>query len=154
MTIRPRAVRALREVRERLRDAAAATHAHAANTRDSASASLHAERVRLEHHLDRASAELAEATTIHALDRIAAHTGGQRLAVLDAITRHSEAAALADDTARTLRERTRELRSAERILENLEEHRARCEATAEQRGHDDLGARRRRPRRTTRKVAP
>jgi flagellar export protein FliJ len=143
MTIRPRAIRALRDVRERMRDAAAASHANAANDRDSAGTALATEHERLETFLEEdAVDELARARTIHALDQVAAIAGMHRLAIADATAQCVAAEQVVERTAELLRQRTRALRSAEKLLEISLDNRARIEERAEQRGHDDLSARR------------
>lgn len=143
MTIRPRAVRALRDVRERLRDVAATSHASAASARDRSAGELALENQRLEASLDDASTALASATTIHDLDRIADTTGFHQLAVVAATARRDEAIAITEITAGKLRERTRQLRSAEKLVTLLEEHKVRTEARTEQHANDDMSARRR-----------
>jgi flagellar biosynthesis chaperone FliJ len=80
---------------------------------------------------------------VHELDRVAATTGEYRMSVAEAIERHAVAAAATETAACHLRERTRQLRTAERLLEIVEERRARSESRADQRRTDDLNARRR-----------
>jgi flagellar biosynthesis chaperone FliJ len=142
MTIRPRAIRALLGVRERMRDAAAATHASATNDREAADASLASEHARLANHLDVAHDELARARTIHAFDQVAAITTMHRLAIADANAQCAATAEIAERAAELLRQRTRALRTAEKLLELSIDQRTRVEDRAEQRGNDDLGARR------------
>jgi flagellar biosynthesis chaperone FliJ len=62
--------------------------------------------------------------------------------VLDASTRHAEAEVEVEGTAAKLRERTRQLRSAEKLVDRVTEHRNKLEAANEQRGNDDLASRR------------
>jgi flagellar biosynthesis chaperone FliJ len=143
MTIKPRTARALRDARTRLRDAAAAAHSTAAAVRDRSAQALEDEHESLEAALDAASDALAEARTIHELDRVADHTSAYRLSVADAMERHADASAATETTAGQLRERTRQLRTAERLVDRIERHRARRESIAEQRRTDDLTARRR-----------
>jgi len=138
MTIRPRAVRALRDARTRLRDAAAASHAQAAAVREGAHLQLVREHEALEQYLDDAAGELSAARTVHDLDRVAESTGVYRLVIADAAARHDEAHAAAELAADKLRDRARALRRAEKLEEHVAEHRARSEAKAEQRATDDL----------------
>jgi len=141
--IKPRVVRALKDARTRLRDAAAAAHANAAATRDRCADEVRDEHESLEAALDDAAGTLAEARTVHELDRVAESTGVYRLAVADASERHATAAAASQTTAEQLRARTRQLRTAERLVELVDGHHAKREARAEQHGSDDLAARRR-----------
>ena len=143
MTIRPRAVKALRDVRERLRDVAASTHATAATARDASSAALVLVNDRLEANLAGASATLAAARTIYEVELVEEDTGVHRLAVADATVERDNAIAITEVTAGKLRERTRQLRSAEKLVELVEEHRNQRDARIEQRGNDDMSARRR-----------
>jgi flagellar biosynthesis chaperone FliJ len=143
MTIKPRTVRALKDARTRLRDIAAAAHSTAAAHRDRSARELEGEHESLEAALDAATEVLAAARTVHELDQVAATTGSYRLLVADAVERHEMAAAATETAACHLRERTRQLRTAERVLELVEERRARRESRAEQRRTDDLSARRR-----------
>jgi flagellar biosynthesis chaperone FliJ len=143
MTIRIRVVRALKDVRTRLRDVAAAAHSNAAGVRDRSAQELAAEHDQLEAALDQAADTLAAARTVHELDRVADDTGVHRLSVADAEKRHEVALAASQTTADRLRERTRQLRAAERLVERGEHRRARRESRAEQRRADDMAARRR-----------
>ncbi|MEJ7603816.1 MAG: hypothetical protein WKG01_38375 [Kofleriaceae bacterium] len=140
MTIRPRVVRALRDVRERLRDAAAATHAKAATAAASSHAELSAEHDRLEEFLVSARDVLAVARTVHEVDRVAETVVVHRLAIADASARHDAAVTVTQATASALRDRTRQLKSAEKLHELVTEHHATTAAKAEQRGNDDLAA--------------
>ena len=144
MTIRPRAVRALRDVRERLRDAAAASHATAVVQREAADSALSDSHTQLEAFLDDAHQALGAVTSVHDIDRISDLAGGYRVAIADATARHQEAVAITEVTSGALRERSRQLRTAEKLVELLDEHRARTDARAEQRGHDDMSSGKRR----------
>jgi hypothetical protein len=141
--LKPRVVRALKDARTRLRDVAAAAHSTSSAARD------HSARVLQDHHdsleaaLDDAAGTLAAARTVHELDRIADATGMYRLSVTDAIEHHAVAITASETTAARLRERTRQLRTAERLVEIVEAHRAKRDARAEQYGADDMAARRR-----------
>jgi flagellar biosynthesis chaperone FliJ len=143
MTIKPRVVRALKDARTRLRDAAAAAHSNASAQLDRSARELAEEHGALEAALDEAAGQLAEARHVHELDRVAESTGVYRLSVADATERHAQARAETDTTADRLRERTRQLRTAEKLVDIVEERRAKHEARAEQRGADDLASRRR-----------
>ena len=143
MTIKPRAARALKDARARLRDAAAAAHSTAAAVRDRSARELETEHESLETALDAATSMLAAARTVHELDRVAADTGAYRLSVEDATQRHAEATAATATAADKLRERTRQLKTAERVVDLIDEHRARRESRAEQRRVDDMASRRR-----------
>ena len=143
MTMKIRVVRALRDVRTRLRDAAAAAPAHAAVLRDRSAQELQAESDQLETALDGAAGELAAARTVHDLARVADETGAYQISVADATKRHELALAESETTADRLRERARQLRTAERLVERVDYRRARRESRAEQRRADDLNARRR-----------
>lgn len=143
MTIKPRVVRALRDARTRLRDVAAAEHSTTTATRDRAAQTVIDRRHELEAALDSAGSSLAAARTIWDVDRVAEDTGVYRFAVVDASTAHHQAVVANDATADRLRERTRQLRTAERLVEMVDDVRAKQEATAEQRSADDMTAGRR-----------
>jgi len=144
MTIKIRVVRTLKDVRTRLRDIAAAQHSNAAAQRDRSARDLAQEHATLETELDRAASTLAEARTVHDLDRVAEATGVHRLLIEDATQRHQVAVAASQTTADHLRERTRQLRTAERLVELADTRRAKRESRAEQRRTDDMAARRHR----------
>lgn len=143
MTIKPRVVRALRDARTRLRDVAAAAHSTATAESDRSARALEGEHETLQAALDAATDALATARTIHDLDRVADHTSEYRMSLGEAMQRHADAAAATETAASRLRERTRQLRTAERLVDRVERHRARRESRAEQRRTDDLTARRR-----------
>jgi hypothetical protein len=140
MTIRPRAVKALRDVRERMRDAAAATHATASSARERSELALAEERKRFEEFLDGTPETLASARNVYELDQLAEDTGVHRLAIVDAEADWEETTAVTEATALRLRERTRQLRSAERLVEASDEIRAKAAARVEQSGHDDMSS--------------
>jgi flagellar biosynthesis chaperone FliJ len=143
MTIKPRVARALNDARTRLRDAAAAAHSTATAVSARSARELETEHESLETALDAATGMLAAARTIHELDRVAADTGAYRLSVEDATQRHTVATAATATAADQLRERTRQLKTAERVVELIDERRARRESRAEQRQVDDMASRRR-----------
>jgi flagellar biosynthesis chaperone FliJ len=143
MTIKPRVARALMDARTRVRDAAAAAHSTASAESERSARALEDQHETLETALDAATSALTDARTIHDLDIVAAHTSEYRLSLADAMQRHADATATAEFTADRLRERTRQLRTAERIVDRVEHHRARRESRAEQHRLDDLNHRRR-----------
>lgn len=143
MTMKIRVIRALKNARTRLRDVAAAAHSNAAVVRDRSAAELQEEHESLEAALDDAVDSLAAARTVHELDRVAEHTVVYRMSVADAAERHQVALAASELTGDQLRERTRQLRTAERLVEQVEHRRARRESRAERRRVDDMTARRR-----------
>ena len=143
MTIRPRAVRALRDARTRLRDVAAATHANASAARDTSHLALVHEQSRLEDYLDEATDLLAAAGNVHDLSQVGEITGVHKLEIADASARHDEAVARAETTADDLRDRSRLLRRAEKLVERVDQDRARVEARGEQRLNDDITGSRR-----------
>lgn len=142
MTIRPRAVRALRDARARLRDVAAASHAVACATSERTRTDLEEEEDRLQEFLDDAAEALITVRTVHDLDEIDEITGVYQLAVADASSRHATAAATTESTAEALRHRARQLRQAERLVDRVDGEHASREARIEQRNHDDLSSRR------------
>ena len=144
MTIRPRAVRALRDIRERLRDEAAASHATAVGHADAAGVAVSESHDQLEAFLDDASQALGEVTSVYDIDRISDHAGDYRVAIVDATARHKQAVAITEVTAGNLRERARQLRTAEKLVELVDDHRARRDAKAEQLGNDDMASGRKR----------
>lgn len=141
MTIRPRSVRALRDARVRLRDAAAASHAVATAARDHSHLALVRERGALEEYLDDATDILAAATNVHDLSTVGDITGVYKLEIADASTRHDEAAAAAEASADQLRDKARLLRRAEKLVERVAQDRAKSEAKVEQRMNDDMTTR-------------
>jgi hypothetical protein len=143
MTMKIRVIRNLKAARTRLRDAAAAAHSTAAVARDRSAAALAEEHESLETALDEAVDSLAAARTVHDLDRVAEQTFVYRMSVEDAAKRHEVALAASELTADQLRERTRQLRTAERLFEQVEHRRARRESRVERRRVEDMTARRR-----------
>src|SRR5215813_1615834 len=99
MTIHPRVVRALRDARERLRDAAAAEHTVAATGRDEAARRLASERDHLSAFLNDAHDALPAGRTVHELDHLAAVVDSHRTKIAVASRGHAEASALAELTA-------------------------------------------------------
>lgn len=140
MTIRPRAAKSLRDLRTRLRDLAAASHAGALAARDRSREALEAQVQALEEHFDTAQHELLDAKSIWDVESIDEDTGVHRIAIADANKQ------LAEDTKQTqiseaaLRERSRQLKSSEAILERIETALDRKLSVAEQRAYDDISA--------------
>ncbi len=143
MSIKPQVARALRDARARLRDVAAAEHALAAERREAAAAELASEHDRLTAYVEGTPARLARAASVHDLDREAIMIGAHRDDIGSAATRHAETIALTELTTSALRQRTRQLKTAERIVDNTLRARDDREARGEQRGSDNLSARRR-----------
>lgn len=143
MTIRPRAVRALRDARVRLRDVAAASHAMTTAACERSRAELAEEHERLDDFYDEATDVLEAARSVHDLDMVGEITGVHRLAVADARVRVDRADAARETTADQLRARARQLRQAERLVERVDCELGKREARREQRANDDLSARRR-----------
>jgi flagellar export protein FliJ len=131
-------VRALREVRVRLRDAAAASHAVASAVRDQTHLALVRHQDSLEDYLDEATDILAAASNVHDLSTVGEITGVYKLEISDASSRHDEASAAAEISADQLRDKARLLRRAEKLVERVTNDRAKSEAKVEQRMHDDM----------------
>jgi flagellar export protein FliJ len=141
VTLRPRAVRALRDVRVRLRDAAAASHAVVTAARDQTHLALVREQDALEDYLDEATDILAAASNVHDLSSVGDITGVYKLEIADASSRHDEATAAAETSADQLRDKARLLRRAEKLVERVTQDRAKAEAKLEQRMNDDMTTR-------------
>ncbi len=143
MTIRPRSVRALREARVRLRDAAAASHAVATAARDHSHLALVRHQDTLEDFLDEATDILAAANNVHDLLSVGDITGEYQLEIADASSRHAEAMAAAEASGEQLRDKARLLRRAEKLVERVTQERAKSDAKVEQRMNDDMTTRKR-----------
>jgi len=144
MTIKPRTIRSLRDVRERMRDVAAAHHGRAAHACAAANEHLAREENTLVEYLDDVEDTLSEIKSVYELDRIAAQAAELRRAVATAVNAHETAKAASDRSAMELRERARQLRSLERLKERLDQERARTDTRNEQMASDDMVAARRR----------
>ncbi len=125
-----------------MRDAAAATHATAAASRDASQVALVVEQRQLERHVEDAAHVLSNARTVYDLERYDEDTGVHRFAIADAVTKRDEATAASQITAQQLRDSTRKLRSAEKIAEIVQTTRERAASKAEQRANDDMAGRR------------
>jgi hypothetical protein len=143
MTIRPRAARNVRDLRTRLRDIAAASHASTVAAQQRSREALDAERRALDEHLDTAQHELLDARSIYDLQSVEEDTGVHRIAIADAAKRFTEDTTQTQISEAALRERARQLRSSEKLVEKLEQNLAVRESAAEQRANDDISARRR-----------
>lgn len=143
MTIRPRAAKSIRDIRSRLRDLAAASHANTVAERDRSRDAVLLEEQALEQHFDTAQHELLEARSIYDLQSVDEDTGVHRIAIADAQK------VLASNTKQTqvseaaLRESSRKLKSSEALVERIEDLISRRDAKAEQRAHDDMSQRKR-----------
>ncbi|CAN5919234.1 hypothetical protein BH11MYX2_BH11MYX2_13410 [soil metagenome] len=143
MTIRPRAAKSIRDIRSRLRDLAAASHANTVAERDRSRDAVLLEEQALEQHFDTAQHELLEARSIYDLQSVDEDTGVHRIAIADAQK------VLASNTKQTqvseaaLRESSRKLKSSEALVERIEDLISRRDAKAEQRAHDDMSPRKR-----------
>ena len=144
MTINTRVARSVRDMRSKLRDLAAAEHGHAnANTRAAAD-HVESEEQTLEDTLDEAEDTLAGATNVYALDNVAGLVACQREAITDAAKAHVAATEVSNLAEARLRVRIRQLKTAERVVEMVQDLRTTREAKAEQHAHDDLVNSRRR----------
>jgi soluble P-type ATPase len=131
-------------VRERLRDLAAASHAVAVGQVERAAEGVTAERERLEAQVTSAGGVLAQARSIAELEGVTVEIAASRGDVDAAVARHGEAIGASAATEKALKEKARQLRTAERILELVQEQRASKAMRGEQRAADDLAAGRRR----------
>ncbi len=143
MTIRPRAARNVRDLRTRLRDIAAASHASTVAAQQRSQQALDEERRALDEHLDTAQHELAGARSVYDIETFEEDTGVHRLAIADATKRFEEDTTQTRISEAALRERARQLRSSEKLVERLEQGVAVRDAAIEQRANDDISARRR-----------
>ena len=140
MTIRPRAARNVRDLRNRLRDIAAATHANTVAAQQRSLEALQAERRALDEHLETAENELLEARSVFDIETFEEDTGVHRIAIADATKQFEQDTSQTKLSEAALRERSRQLRSAERLVERIELGVAQREATAEQRANDDISS--------------
>jgi hypothetical protein len=143
MTINSRVARSVRDMRSKLRDLAAAEHGDATARTQAAAAHVTSEERLLEDTLDEAEDTLTGITNVYALDNVAGLVACQREAILDAAKAHTAATEVANLAEARLKARIRQLKTAERVVEMVVEHRATREAKAEQHAHDDLVSSRR-----------
>ena len=140
MTIR--AVKALRLARLRQREVAAAEHAARAGEHDQAQRAVAATRGKLEAALDGARDNLAAATSVFDLDAVAEAIADDHRALSDADRMSAVAAEAASKAAEALYQRTRLLRTAEKLCDRVQREYAAGVARAEQRAADDRASRR------------
>jgi len=143
MTIRPRAVRSLRDARERLRDIAAARQAETQLACERAQHELAAQTSHRDEFLAEAPTMLEAARSVQDLMNVAEATGEFEIAIVDAekvCARESDANLRASVQ---LGERTRALRTVEKLADRMERERLTSEARLEQQQSDELAGRRR-----------
>ena len=138
MAINSRIARSVRDVRAKLRDLAAAEHSVAASRTASAAAQVDDEHARLEDTLDEAEDALASATNVYQLDEVHGMVTSQREAIVAAVATHTAATEISELSAARLRARTRQLKTAEKVVEQVHHQRARRESKIDQRRNDDL----------------
>jgi hypothetical protein len=138
MSINSRVARSVRDVRAKLRDLAAAEHSSAASNTAVAAARVVSEHARLEDTLDEAEDALEAVTNVYQLDDITGIVASQRAAIDEAVVSHTAAAEVTDLLAMQLRARTRQLKTAEKVVELVRHQRARRESKVDQRRNDDL----------------
>ena len=137
MTIRPRQLRAVIAARGRLRDLAGAVHAQAAAAEQRAAAVATTAAAELDLAITTACDRLAASDGVAELMRIADELAGDRAQAAAAEQQRAAAGARAQESAAALRLRERELRTVERVLDDV---RARVELAVErgeQRANDD-----------------
>jgi flagellar biosynthesis chaperone FliJ len=142
MTNRARNARVLREVRTRMRDIAAASHALATAQHDTTQKVLAAEEGQLQAYLDSAHLSLAAARTIHDFDFVSYHVDGHKQAIAGAAAEHSTSTTRKDESHVALVASTRQLKTAEKLVERIAHEAAKTEQRNEQRAQDDLTRRR------------
>ncbi len=138
MTINSRVARSVRDVRAKLRDLAAAEHTTAASQTARAAARVDDEHARLEDTLDEAEDALEAVTCVHQLADIHGLVASQREAIDAAVISHTAATEIAELSAARLRARTRQLKTAERVVELVRHERALRDSKIDQRRNDDL----------------
>ena len=141
MTISARTVRALRDARKRLRDAAAADYAVASGISSRALDDANAADALVDASLAGAVMRLAEARNVADLDHVRALIDDDRAIAAAAKVQAKNAADAADMSAQALASRERQLRSVEKLIERMDGERARGEAKADQRMTDDRAGR-------------
>lgn len=137
-----RNARVLREVRTRLRDLAAASHAVATAQHDTTKSVLEAEEHGLESYLDNAHVSMSGARTVYDFDLVSFHIDGHKQAINDAAAEHDTSTTRMQQSHLALVASTRQLKTAEKLVDRISEEMARAEHKSEQRAHDDLGRRR------------
>lgn len=144
MTVSRRTIRALREARQRLRDVAAAEHGVTTQAREDAERQLDGARTELQAFLDEAAAVISEIRSVHDLEGIADIVTAHQADIDAAAQHHAQKVAETEASAARLRERTRQLKTAEKLVEVANKQHADHEARTEQRGSDDLSGSRKR----------
>jgi hypothetical protein len=145
VTLRRETVRALRDVRLKLRDLALADHAAVSDVQMSTEEILAAAREGLDGVLATATEALQAASTVNDLDRVSRGVAAHHLLVEDAHAEYVAAVAVTSAAAERLRDREREARRADLVVDRCDQEISRFERRQEQRSHDD----RRRPARDT-----
>ncbi|HEY1546344.1 MAG TPA: hypothetical protein VGG28_00920 [Kofleriaceae bacterium] len=143
MSINSRVARSVRDVRAKLRDLAVAEHTTAASNTAMAAARVDDEHARLEDTLDEAEGALETCTNVHQLANIHSLVEGQRQQITAAVASHTAAAELSELSSALLRARTRQLKTSERVVEQVRHERARRDSKIDQRRNDDLTTARR-----------
>ncbi|HEV7556258.1 MAG TPA: flagellar FliJ family protein, partial [Kofleriaceae bacterium] len=124
-----------------MREAAAAEHSVAMSERDAAAQHLANQHDSLAATLDDASTQLANARTVHDLGHVAAIVVSHRDAICVASKTHADASSVADQTAGRLRDRARQLKTAERLVDMSDRMRSERDAKLDQRLTDDISGR-------------
>ena len=142
MTNRARNARVLREVRTRLRDIAAASHAVASAQHDTTQRTLASEENQLEAYLDTAHVTMSAVRNVHDFDFVTHHIDGHKQAIAGAAAEHATSTNRMNQSHLALVTSTRQLKTAEKIVERIDHELARKEHRNEQRAQDDLTRRR------------
>ncbi|MEZ4362070.1 MAG: hypothetical protein R3B48_17920 [Kofleriaceae bacterium] len=137
MTISRRTVRALCDVRGRLRDLAAAEHSSRSETQLRAEELVAAARHELEGSLELAAGAVQGARGVDTLDRMSELVAAHHVCVDEAGAELAAAVMMTEETAQLLRERSRQVLSAERVLQRYQRESALRAHRQEQRVHDD-----------------
>jgi CBS-domain-containing membrane protein len=126
-----------------MRDLAAAAHSGMVAARDRSRDDLAREEDLLSQHLETAQHQLTAARSVFELESVHEDTGVHRVAVADANVRLADATTRSELSEAALRERARQLKSSERLVDKLQEGLAKRESLSEQRANDDIASRRR-----------
>lgn len=137
MTVRPRQLRAVIAARGRLRDLAGVAHANAAAAEQEAADAASTAAAELEQSLATARDRMASSSGVTDLMRIADELAADRAQAAAAEKAREAANARARASAAALRQRERELRTVERVLEDSRERLAAMAEKGEQRATDD-----------------
>jgi flagellar biosynthesis chaperone FliJ len=142
MTKLARNARVLREVRTRMRDIAAASHAVATAQHDTTQKSLATAENQLESYLDNAHLSLAAARNVNDFDFVSYHVDGHKQTITDAAAEHTSSTTRMTQSHVALVASTRQLKTAEKLVERIDIEAAKTEQRNEQRAQDDLTRRR------------